>query len=156
VYSFRYKAVDVVITLVHKLLMECCLTCSLSQTYPIYTNTTSEHLRLPIKPWGQLVSSWPADFGCGYWSTSVTWVIQTTKPIVSISVIILIVKNEYIIRHDKVFTYLYYSICREFWIEVPDNWHSHVPKPISEHEDITVLWKQGVQQIERFRKIDQI
>jgi hypothetical protein len=28
---------------------------------------------------------------------------------------------------------------------VPDNWYSHVPKPVCKHEDITVLWNQGVQ-----------
>jgi hypothetical protein len=28
---------------------------------------------------------------------------------------------------------------------VPDNWYSHVPKPVCEHEYIKVLWNQGVQ-----------
>jgi hypothetical protein len=40
---------------------------------------------------------------------------------------------------------LHYSACREFGIEMPDNWYSHVSKPVCEHEDITVLWNQGVQ-----------
>jgi hypothetical protein len=25
------------------------------------------------------------------------------------------------------------------------NWYSHIPKPVTEHEDITVLWNQGIQ-----------
>jgi hypothetical protein len=31
--------------------------------------------------------------------------------------------------------------------ETAENWYSHIPKPVTEHEDITVLWNQG---IERF------
>jgi hypothetical protein len=27
---------------------------------------------------------------------------------------------------------------------VPDNWYSHVSKPVCEHEDITILWNQCV------------
>jgi hypothetical protein len=65
----------------------------------------------------------------------------------------VLTKNEYITRHDKVCTYLLYSIRREFGIEVPDNWYSYVPKPICEHEDITVLWNQGAQ-TERFGQIE--
>lgn len=57
----------------------------------------------------------------------------------------VLAKNEYIVRHDKVCMHLHYSICKEFGIEVPDNWYSHVPKSVCEHEDITVLWNQGVQ-----------
>jgi hypothetical protein len=25
------------------------------------------------------------------------------------------------------------------------NWYSHIPKPETEHEDVTVLWNQGIQ-----------
>jgi hypothetical protein len=57
----------------------------------------------------------------------------------------ILVKNENIIRRDKICTYLHYSICREFGIEVPDNWYSYVPKPICKHEVIMVLRNQDVQ-----------
>jgi hypothetical protein len=30
-------------------------------------------------------------------------------------------------------------------IETAQNWYSHIPKPVCQHEDITVLWNQGVQ-----------
>jgi hypothetical protein len=26
-----------------------------------------------------------------------------------------------------------------------ENWYSHIPKPVCEHEDIAVMWNQGVQ-----------
>jgi len=60
-----------------------------------------------------------------------------------------VVKKEYILRHDKVYTRLHYSICKKLGIETAENWYSHIPKAVSEHEDIKVLWNQGVQ-IDRF------
>jgi hypothetical protein len=36
-------------------------------------------------------------------------------------------------------------MCKEFGIEVPENWYSYIPKPVCEREDIRVLWNQGVQ-----------
>jgi hypothetical protein len=54
-------------------------------------------------------------------------------------------KDEYVIRDDKVCTHLHYSIRKTFGIETTENWYSHIPKPVSQHEDITVLWNQGVQ-----------
>ncbi|PNF33084.1 hypothetical protein B7P43_G16085, partial [Cryptotermes secundus] len=59
-------------------------------------------------------------------------------------------KNEYIVRHDTVCMHLHYSICKEFGIEVPDNWYSHVPKSVCEHEDITVYGTKAYKQTERF------
>jgi hypothetical protein len=53
--------------------------------------------------------------------------------------------NEYIIRHDKVCTHLHYSICKTLGTEITENWYSHIPVPVCQHEDITVLWNQGVQ-----------
>jgi uncharacterized membrane protein len=48
-------------------------------------------------------------------------------------------------RHDRVCTHLHYSICIILGIETTENWYSHIPKPVCQHEDITVLWNQGVQ-----------
>jgi hypothetical protein len=50
-----------------------------------------------------------------------------------------------LLRHDKVCTHLHYSICKELGIETTENWYSHIPKPVTEHEDVTVLWNQGIQ-----------
>jgi hypothetical protein len=57
----------------------------------------------------------------------------------------ILAKNEYIIRHNKVCTRLHYSVCKTSGIETTENWYSHVPKPVCQHEDITVLWNRGVQ-----------
>jgi hypothetical protein len=54
-------------------------------------------------------------------------------------------KNEYVIRYDKVRTLLHYSICKTLGIKTIENWYSHIPKPVCQHEDITVQWNQGVQ-----------
>jgi hypothetical protein len=41
---------------------------------------------------------------------------------------------------------LHYSICKKLGIETAENWYSHIPKPVTEHDDIvTVLWNQGIQ-----------
>jgi hypothetical protein len=50
-----------------------------------------------------------------------------------------------IIRHDKICTHLHYSICKKLGIETAENWYSHIPKPVTEHKDITALWNQGIQ-----------
>ena len=50
-------------------------------------------------------------------------------------------KNAYLMRHDKVCTHLHYSICS---IETTDKWYTHMPKPVCEEGDVTVLWNQAV------------
>jgi hypothetical protein len=57
----------------------------------------------------------------------------------------ILAKNEYVIRHDRVCTHLHYSICKTSATEKTENWYSHIPKPVCQHEDITVLWNQGIQ-----------
>jgi hypothetical protein len=47
-------------------------------------------------------------------------------------------------RHDKVCAFLHYSVCKALGIEMSDKWYTHMPKPVYEKEDITVLWNQGV------------
>jgi hypothetical protein len=36
-------------------------------------------------------------------------------------------------------------MCETLGIETTENWYSHIPKPACQHEDITVLWNQGIQ-----------
>jgi hypothetical protein len=50
-----------------------------------------------------------------------------------------------VIRYDKLCTRLHYSICKILGIETAENWYSHIPKPVCQHEDITVLWNQEIQ-----------
>jgi hypothetical protein len=42
-------------------------------------------------------------------------------------------------------THLNYSICKTLGTETTENWYSYIPKLVCQHEDITVLWNQGVQ-----------
>jgi hypothetical protein len=51
----------------------------------------------------------------------------------------ILAKNEYVIIHDKVCRHLHYSICKTLSIETTENWYCHIPKPVCQHEDITVL-----------------
>ena len=53
-------------------------------------------------------------------------------------------KNEYLMRHDKVCSHLHYSICKALGIETTDKWYTHMPKPVYEKRDVTVLWNQAV------------
>ena len=56
----------------------------------------------------------------------------------------ILAKKEYLMRHDKVCTHLHYSICKALGIETTDKWYTHVPKPVYEEGDVTVLWNQAV------------
>ena len=56
----------------------------------------------------------------------------------------ILAKNEYVMRHDKVCTNLHYSICKALSIETTDKWYTHMPKPVCEEGDVTVLWNQAV------------
>jgi len=47
-------------------------------------------------------------------------------------------------RHDKVCTHLHYSICKALGNETTDKWYTHMPKPVCEEGDVTVLWNQAV------------
>jgi hypothetical protein len=54
-------------------------------------------------------------------------------------------KSKYIKRRYKVCTHLRQSICKESGIETAENWYLHIPKAVCDHEDVTVLWIEGVQ-----------
>ena len=47
-------------------------------------------------------------------------------------------------RHDKDFTHLHYSICKVLGAETTDKRFTHMPKPVYEEGDVTVLWNQAV------------
>jgi len=42
----------------------------------------------------------------------------------------ILAKNEYLMRHDKVFTHFHYSICKALGIETTDKWYTQMPKPV--------------------------
>jgi hypothetical protein len=39
---------------------------------------------------------------------------------------------------------MHYSICKALGFETADKWYTHVPKPVYEKGDVTVLWNQAV------------
>ena len=47
-------------------------------------------------------------------------------------------------RRDKACTHLHYSICKALGIETTDKQYKHIPKPVCEDGDVTVLWNQAV------------
>jgi Holliday junction resolvase len=36
-------------------------------------------------------------------------------------------------------------MCKKLGSEITEDWYSHIPKPVTEREDVTVLWNQGIQ-----------
>ena len=47
----------------------------------------------------------------------------------------ILVKNEYLMRHDKVCTHLHYSICKALGIETTDKRYTHMHKPVCEERE---------------------
>jgi hypothetical protein len=42
----------------------------------------------------------------------------------------ILAKDEYTMRHDKVFTHLHYSNCKKLGIVTVENWYSHIIKAV--------------------------
>jgi len=53
-------------------------------------------------------------------------------------------KERILMRHNKVCTHLHYSIGKALGTETTDKWNTHMPKPVCEEGDVTVLWNQAV------------
>ena len=47
-------------------------------------------------------------------------------------------------KTGQTFTHLHYSICKALGFETTDKWYTHMPKPVCEKGDVTVLWNQAV------------
>ena len=60
------------------------------------------------------------------------------------SVCPILAKNKCLMRHDKVCTHLHYLMCKTLGIETTGKWYTHMPKPVCEEGDVTVLWNQAV------------
>jgi len=56
----------------------------------------------------------------------------------------ILAKNEHLMRQDKICTHLHYSICKAIGTETTDKCYTHMPKPVCEEGDVTVLWNQAV------------
>jgi hypothetical protein len=53
-------------------------------------------------------------------------------------------KNGYLVRLDNVRTYFHYSMRKALGIGTTEKWYTHArtPKPLCEHEDVTLLLNQ--------------
>ena len=47
-------------------------------------------------------------------------------------------------RYDKVCTHLHYSMYKALGTETTDKRYTHIPKPVCEDGDVTVLWNGAV------------
>jgi hypothetical protein len=76
----------------------------------------------------------------------------------------ILVRNEYLMIHDKVGAHSHNSICNALGFKTTDKWHTrahthththvhahahththtHTHKPVCEYEDVTMLWNQGL------------
>jgi hypothetical protein len=60
----------------------------------------------------------------------------------------ILVKEQYIKRHDRVCAQLHFNICKELGVKLDSElWHEHVPKSVetSQEGKVTILWNQQVQ-----------
>jgi len=54
-------------------------------------------------------------------------------------------KNEYIIRHDKAYTLVHYSVCKKLGIETAESGtHTYLRLHVN-MKIVTVLWNHGIQ-----------
>jgi hypothetical protein len=56
----------------------------------------------------------------------------------------ILAKSEYLMRHYKLCAHLHHSICKALGTETTDERYTHIPKPVYEGGDVTVLWNQAV------------
>jgi len=64
-----------------------------------------------------------------------------------ISACLILAKEQYIKRHDKVCAQLHFNICKETGVQLDKkHWYEHVPKSVetSQGGNVTVLWNQEV------------
>lgn len=52
----------------------------------------------------------------------------------------ILAPNEYKNRHDRVGQYLHWTMCKHFGKCVSKHWYEHRPAPVTEIEDVTILW----------------
>ena len=50
------------------------------------------------------------------------------------------VPKEYESRHDRVFQYLHWRICKCYLISTTANWYADHPEPVTEGKDVSILW----------------
>ncbi|KAL1451137.1 hypothetical protein WDU94_003426 [Cyamophila willieti] len=50
-------------------------------------------------------------------------------------------KHEYILRHNKICTYVHWCLCKKYNIPgIATRWYEHEPKPVVNNEEVTILY----------------
>ena len=57
----------------------------------------------------------------------------------------VLVKVEYIERHNKAAAFVHWNICNDLGIKTGDNWYEYQPDTVSNTDTYTVLWNMAVQ-----------
>ena len=53
--------------------------------------------------------------------------------------------REYLIRHNKVAQYIHWMISKHHNLKAASNWYEHETPPVSENDQVTVLWDFSIQ-----------
>ena len=53
-------------------------------------------------------------------------------------------KTNYIHRHNKAAAHMHWAICKEFGIEVKEQWYEHEPKTVTWNDSVTILWDMPI------------
>lgn len=56
----------------------------------------------------------------------------------------ILAKHEYIRRHDNVARLIHFKICQDLGVEVGKKWYEHIPEPVVNSQNVTVLWDQQI------------
>ncbi len=52
--------------------------------------------------------------------------------------------TDYKERHNKVASYIHWTVCKEFGVEVPNKGYENVPQPVVNTDECTIMWDKGV------------
>ena len=53
-------------------------------------------------------------------------------------------KTEYIHCHYKAAPHVHWKICKEYGIEVKEQWYEHEPKAVTKKDSVTILWDMPI------------
>ena len=51
-----------------------------------------------------------------------------------------IVNTEYLQRHDRVAKFIHWTLCKNFNLPYTEKWYEHIPQPVTESTEVTILW----------------